>query len=66
MGWHVLTKPYRLELESHHHDADQYLFFMGAGLPDLVGSFDAGIEIFLGKEYEKTQHHPSHRSSLYP
>jgi hypothetical protein len=53
MGWQMFVKPYRLELESHHHDTDEYLFFLGATLPDLVGSFDAEIELFLGKEYEK-------------
>jgi hypothetical protein len=53
MGWQMFTKPYRLELESHHHDTDEYLFFLGATLPDLVGSFDAEIEYFLGPEYEK-------------
>jgi len=53
MGWQMFTKPYRLELESHHHDTDEYLFFLGAELPDLVGSFDGEIEYFLGKEYEK-------------
>jgi hypothetical protein len=53
MGWQVFTKPYRLELESHHHDTDEYLFFLGATLPDLVGSFDGEIEFFIGKEYEK-------------
>jgi hypothetical protein len=53
MGWQMFVKPYKLELESHHHDTDEYLFFLGATLPDLVGSFDAEIELFLGKEYEK-------------
>jgi len=53
MGWQMFTKPYRLELESHHHDTDEYLFFLGATLPDLVGSFDAEIEYFMGTEYEK-------------
>jgi hypothetical protein len=53
MGWQMFTKPYRLELESHHHDTDEYLFFLGATLPDLVGSFDAEIEYFMGKEYER-------------
>jgi hypothetical protein len=53
MGWQIFVKPYRLELESHHHDTDEYLFFLGATLPDLVGSFDAEIEYFIGKEYEK-------------
>ncbi len=53
MGWQKFIKPFKLELESHHHDTDEYLIFLGAELPDLVGSFDAEIEIFLGKEYEK-------------
>jgi hypothetical protein len=53
MGWQMFTKPYRLEMESHHHDTDEYLFFLGATLPDLVGSFDGEIEYFMGKEYER-------------
>lgn len=53
MGFQIFVKPYRLELESHHHDTDEYLFFLGATFPDLVGSFDAEIEYFIGKEYEK-------------
>ncbi len=53
MGWQIFTKPYRLEMESHHHDTDEYLFFLGSTLPDLVGSFDAEIEYFMGPEYEK-------------
>jgi mannose-6-phosphate isomerase-like protein (cupin superfamily) len=53
MGWQIFVKPYRLELESHHHDTDEYLFFLGATFPDLCGSFDAEIEYFIGKEYEK-------------
>jgi uncharacterized RmlC-like cupin family protein len=53
MGWQMFTKPYKLELESHHHDTDEYLFFLGAELPDLVGSFDGEIEYFMGPEYER-------------
>jgi hypothetical protein len=53
MGWQIFVKDYKLEMESHHHDCDEYLFFLGATLPDLVGSFDAEIEYFMGKEYEK-------------
>ena len=53
MGWQIITKPYKLEMESHHHDHDEYLFFLGSTFPDLVGSFDAEIEYFLGKEYEQ-------------
>jgi len=53
MGWQILTKPYKMEMESHHHDVDEYLFFLGATFPDLVGAFDAEIEFFVGKEYER-------------
>jgi hypothetical protein len=53
MGWQIFVKPYKLERESHHHDTDEYLFFLGSTFPDLVGSFDAEIEYFMGKEYER-------------
>ena len=53
MGWQIFTKPYKLEMESHHHDCDEYLFFLGSTFPDLVGSFDAEVEYFMGKEYER-------------
>ena len=53
MGWQIFTKPIRLEMESHHHDHDEYQFFLGASFPDLVGSFDAEIETFIGPEYER-------------
>jgi hypothetical protein len=53
MGWQVIMKPYTMELESHHHDVDEYFILLGATLPDLVGSFDAEVELFLGPEYEK-------------
>ena len=53
MGWQMFVKPYKLEMESHHHDTDEYLFFLGAELPDLVGSFDGEIEYFMGPEYER-------------
>jgi hypothetical protein len=53
MGWQIFTKPYKLELESHHHSCDEYLFFLGSSLPDLAGSFDGEIEYFIGKEYER-------------
>ena len=53
LGWQIYAKPYVMERESHHHDTDEYLFFLGATFPDLVGSFDAEIEYFIGKEYER-------------
>ena len=53
MGFRYYVKPYKMELQSHHHDVDEYLFFLGAQLPDLMANFDAEIEIFLGPEYER-------------
>ena len=53
MGWQMFVKPIRLEMQSHHHDVDEYLFFLGTQLPDLTANFDAEIELFLGDEYER-------------
>jgi len=53
MGWQIFVQPIKLEMESHHHDHDEYQFYLGATFPDLVGSFDAEIEVFLGPEYER-------------
>ena len=53
LGFALYVKPIRLELQSHHHDVDEYLFFLGAQLPDLTANFDAEIEMFLGEEYER-------------
>ncbi len=53
LGFRYYVKPYKMELQSHHHDVDEYLFFLGARLPDLTADFDAEIEIFLGPEYER-------------
>jgi hypothetical protein len=53
IGFRTYDKPFKMEMQSHHHDVDEYLFFLGAQLPDLTDNFDAEIEIFLGPEYEK-------------
>lgn len=53
MGWQQFVKPIKLERMSHHHDVDEYLIFLGTEFPDLIGSFDGELEIFLGKEYER-------------
>ena len=53
MGWQIFTKPIRLEMESHHHSVDEYQFYLGSTFPDLVGSFDAEIEVFIGPKYER-------------
>jgi len=37
--------------EAHMHDAkEEYLFFTGADLTDFYGSFDAEVEVWLGKD----------------
>jgi len=53
MGWQMFVKPIRLEVDYHKHDVDEYLIFLGATLPDLISSFDAEIELFLGEELER-------------
>jgi hypothetical protein len=53
MGWQQFVKPIKLEKMSHNHNVDEYLIFLGTEFPDLIGSFDGEIEIFLGKEYER-------------
>ena len=53
MGWQIFTKPIKLEMESHHHSVDEYQFYLGSTFPDLVGSFDAEIETFIGPKYER-------------
>jgi hypothetical protein len=53
LGFRYYVKPYKMEVQSHHHNVDEYLFFLGAQLPDLMANFDAEIEIFLGPEHER-------------
>jgi hypothetical protein len=53
MGWQLFVRPMKLERTFHKHDVDEYLIFLGASLPDLIGSFDGEIELFLGEELEK-------------
>ena len=53
IGWQIFTQAIKLEMESHHHSVDEYQFYLGATFPDLVGSFDAEIEVFIGPKYEK-------------
>ena len=63
MGWQIFTQPIMLEMESHHHSVDEYQFYLGATFPDLVGSFDAEIEVFIGPKYE--QHFINKATVLY-
>jgi len=52
IGWQVFTMPVSWETP-HIHKYDEYLMFLGAELPDLCKSFDAEIDLWMGKEMEK-------------
>lgn len=52
IGWQVFTAPVSWETP-HVHKYDEYLMFLGAELPDLCKSFDAEIDLWMGKEMEK-------------
>jgi hypothetical protein len=51
MGQGVLTKPMKMGGETHSHDFDQVLLFIGAD-PRNIRDFDAEIEMFLGDKFE--------------
>jgi hypothetical protein len=46
MGWSLLTQPFLMASDSHKHDFDQVIFFMG-GDPNNVADFDAELEFGL-------------------
>lgn len=46
------VKPFVMVENTHIHDCDEYLFFMGANFADL-NEFDAEIELYMGDEGEK-------------
>jgi mannose-6-phosphate isomerase-like protein (cupin superfamily) len=52
MGWSYITEPFIMVAESHTHDFDQIIFFLG-GDPGKVGEFDAEVEMHLGKDQKK-------------
>jgi hypothetical protein len=53
MGWQLFIRPILLEKESHTHNTDEYLIFLGNDPADWFSSFDAQIDLFLGEEMEK-------------
>ena len=53
MGWQVIVKPTFMEKAPHTHDCDEYFAILGGQLPDLFGSFDAEVELWMGPEHEK-------------
>lgn len=46
LGWSFITAPFLMVAESHKHDFDQIIFFMG-GDPNNVVDFDAEVEMGL-------------------
>lgn len=52
MGWQVIVKPTFMEKAPHTHDCDEYFAILGAQLPNVFGSFDAEIELWMGPEKE--------------
>jgi hypothetical protein len=48
LGWSFLTAPFLMVAESHKHDFDQVIFFMG-GDPNNVVDYDADVEFSLGE-----------------
>jgi len=52
MAYAYITEPVVLIPESHKHDYEQFLFFLG-GDPMDIGNFGAEIEMVFGKEGEK-------------
>ena len=53
IGWQVFTAPVCWETIPHVHKYDEFLIFLGAEQPDFCGSFDAEIDLWMGKELEK-------------
>ena len=53
IGWQVFTAPVCWETIPHAHKYDEFLIFLGAQLPDLCKSFDAEVDLWMGKELEK-------------
>ena len=51
VGHFYITKPFNMGGDTHSHDFDQVLFFLG-GDPKNTEDFDAEIEIFLEEKYE--------------
>jgi hypothetical protein len=52
IGWQVFTAPVCWE-SPHVHKYDEFLIFLGAQQPDFCNSFDAEVDLWMGKEMEK-------------
>ena len=47
LGWSLITEPFLMVDQTHHHDFDQFIFITGAD-PNNVLDFDAEIETNVG------------------
>jgi hypothetical protein len=46
------TRPHVMVKETHVHDCDEYLFFLGTNFSDM-NDFDAEVWLYMGEEGEK-------------
>jgi hypothetical protein len=53
IGWQMFTAPVCWETIPHVHKYDEFLIFLGATLPDLCTTYDAEVDLWIGKELEK-------------
>jgi hypothetical protein len=53
IGWQIFTAPVCWETIPHAHKYDEFLIFLGAQPPDLCNSYDAEVDLWMGKELEK-------------
>jgi hypothetical protein len=51
-GWNVIYRPYFIDRVAHVHDGDEYLFFLGAQIPDCFTNYDFEVDFYFGKEQE--------------
>jgi hypothetical protein len=53
LGYSLVDKPMLMVAESHKHDFEQYIFFLGGDAADIANSFDAEIEFGLDDKPNK-------------
>ena len=51
MNWECIADPFEMIKESHAHDFEEFLCFMGGNLLDIF-DFQAEVQLYLGEEKE--------------
>ncbi len=51
-GWSYIVKPYFLDRVAHVHEGDEYLFFLGAQIPDSFSNYDFEVDFYFGQDQE--------------